>query len=56
LATTNTINSLITSNSNHTPHHHSLSATSSSDSSITEEKDNRPFAICVRNLPLRSTG
>ena len=40
--------------SNHTPIHNS-GATPGSDSSA-DKDDTRPVAICVKNLPVRSTG
>jgi len=55
-AVTTTTNNISTSSqgSNHTPLHNS-SATPGSDSSA-DKDDTRPVAICVKNLPVRSTG
>jgi RNA recognition motif-containing protein len=54
-AVTTTTNNISTSSqgSNHTPLHNS-SATPGSDSSA-DKDDTRPLAICVKNLPVRST-
>ncbi|CAG2112505.1 unnamed protein product, partial [Medioppia subpectinata] len=51
--TNNTIISTSSQGSNHTPLHNS-GATPGSDSSA-DKDDTRPLAICVRNLPARST-
>ncbi|CAG2162518.1 unnamed protein product [Oppiella nova] len=51
--TTNNITTTSTQGSNHTPLHNSA-GTPGSDSSA-DKDDSRPLAICVKNLPVRST-
>ncbi|RWS29871.1 protein split ends-like protein [Leptotrombidium deliense] len=51
---TNSINLLLSQGSNHTLQHMS-SATPGSDCSVTDKDESKPLAICVRNLPVRST-
>ncbi|RWS16930.1 uncharacterized protein B4U79_08471, partial [Dinothrombium tinctorium] len=51
---TNSINLMLSQGSNHALQHIS-SATPGSDCSVTDKDESKPLAICVRNLPVRST-